>query len=133
MGEKLLGLPVGRKKKFIDKNRAKTFRLVHREDNPEHGLVLEPVMNFNPYKKGVPQATEEQAAELTGEKPQPLPEELHYNAPEAYGFPDDGYDYMKHLKPIGAGKFIPALIPPTIHITGDIEEPEVKSNIENLV
>lgn len=25
---------------------------------------------------------------------------------EAYGFPDDGYDYSKHLKPMGGGTFI---------------------------
>ena len=25
---------------------------------------------------------------------------------ESYGFPDDGYDYAKHLKPMGGGTFI---------------------------
>eukprot|EP00735_Rhodelphis_limneticus_P008904 TRINITY_DN2374_c0_g1::TRINITY_DN2374_c0_g1_i1::g.20827::m.20827 TRINITY_DN2374_c0_g1::TRINITY_DN2374_c0_g1_i1::g.20827 ORF type:complete len:550 (+),score=182.49,sp/Q6NSQ7/LTV1_MOUSE/31.52/2e-31,LTV/PF04180.9/1.2e-08,LTV/PF04180.9/1.4e+04,LTV/PF04180.9/2.6e+02,LTV/PF04180.9/0.054 TRINITY_DN2374_c0_g1_i1:99-1748(+) len=50
-----------------------------------------------------------------------------------FGFPEDGYDYLKHLKPIGAGHFIPSDDPaltartaPASFFTLKADVPEVK-------
>merc|ERR1712137_688154 len=108
----------GRKKKpWINKRTAATFRIVHRNyQDPLWGTenrsdyVLEPVANLNALKKGILPPTIEQASELLAtpeQEPGPPPEEKLLPI-EAYGFPDDGYDYSKHLKPMGGGTFIPA-------------------------
>lgn len=114
---------MGRKKKqWINKKTASTFRVVHRNyQDPLWGtenrsdFVLEPVPNLNALKKGIPQPTIEDAEKLFFDKSNPSnvltnddnEEEISI---EAYGFPDDGYDYSKHLKPMGGGTFIPAEI-----------------------
>lgn len=82
------------KKKFIDKKSATTYSVVHRsqqdgafgiEDRPsEHVLLAQKPVNTHAVKRSA-------ASEVTG-----------------MGFKNDGYDYERHLRPVGGGTFVGA-------------------------
>mmetsp|Transcript_13452 Transcript_13452/g.53443 ORF Transcript_13452/g.53443 Transcript_13452/m.53443 type:complete len:515 (+) Transcript_13452:43-1587(+) len=144
-----------RKKKFVDKKLADTYRVVHRslrdptfgtEGRSDYVLAPVPAPNMRGKTREEVRAAAGQdgddvdavyrmlrAQHLVEGPPAPplsdgddgddsdddsdldLPPELEEMdgaapaVPELEVFPDDGYDYAQHLKPIGGGTFVPAV------------------------
>nr|KYP62499.1 Protein LTV1 isogeny [Cajanus cajan] len=105
----------GRKKKFIDKKNSATFQLIARDSSDpsfshsdrvfvrvDNNPVSIPVAADSVYEDAPDDDDDEYAAGLDGG---PLPEDVRREILEL-GFPDDGYNYLSHLREIkntGAG------------------------------
>jgi len=109
----LEGAMGGRKKKFIDKKNSATFQLIARDSSDpsfsQSDLVFVRVDN-NPVSFPVAEdSVYDDAADdyddYDGVSGGPLPEDVRKEILEL-GFPDDGYNYLNHLREIkntGAG------------------------------
>ncbi|XP_002967416.2 protein LTV1 homolog [Selaginella moellendorffii] len=115
---------MGRKKKFIDKKKSATFALLYRESGDGEEIGGERVytrvdgnaairlpgfeQDDDDDSRFADAEEEEEEGELEAAvakmeiTPQGLPEHVRRELVEM-GFPDDGYNYMKHMRSIGAG------------------------------
>lgn len=109
------------KKKFIDKKSAVTYSLVYRstedaDDQPER-VLLEAAGGVHGEEEALPEAVSLSAEQPTGRRYPPghplawlEAEEAQEAIPEGrrrelveLGFPDDGYDYLRHVRTLGRG------------------------------
>lgn len=107
---------MGKKKSFIDKKRSTTYSLVYRnvedpdeaEAGPGRTLLASGEMGAPVGGAGPPSDPRALYRHFFGgddddEEQAPLSEERRLELLE-FGFPDDGYDYLKHCRVLGAGR-----------------------------
>ncbi|KAI0562758.1 Low temperature viability protein [Gracilaria domingensis] len=93
-----------RKRHFIDRSRAKTFQLVNAptEANPSHHVFMPLTAGSQEQQLGL-----QEKSQLGTDDAVQIPSEEDYNKRDyelgEFGFPDDGYDYSQHFRPIGGG------------------------------
>lgn len=100
-----------RKKNFIDRTRAATFQLVNAPtDGSRSNHVFVPLTSAHPPKQQAVGAEQNppNAVHISDEEQQYRRADYEYGE---YGFPDDGYDYSQHFRPIGGagGVFMDAV------------------------
>lgn len=95
-----------RKQPFIDRSRASTFRLIQSSSAEDPNSSVPQLVALHPDDHADPTTANTPVADTTGHI-----DALHCDAKYLrrdyeygeFGFPDDGYDYSKHFKPIGGG------------------------------
>lgn len=100
---------MGKTKPFIDKKNAKTYSLLYGDNE------VDPVAP----ETGRPNTTGEVHAGRLSDSPHFAPEEFSWDLPDIkrkeiveLGLPDDGYDYLQHLKdPAAAGAPVDVKVP----------------------